>query len=525
MIVDGTGAAFPPLLLKLLFDEGILKRDFSTFLTVALLFAGISILLYLAGLHIRLLTQALANRIVRDRVLQAVEGYYRLPYTHILEKDSSYFLSRTYEEVRGAIFATMDALLGLSTVWVRLLAAAAVAFALSPMVALVGLLAVPGLYGASRRFAAPVFSQSKEEREREARLRTSLVHSLAAHPWVQTFHWTPKVLAHLANRIDRFTTVLYRRVRSATLYQKSGEMILSIFQAVILILAGYEVFVGELSFGGFLAFSQVFTTLTCSLLELFRRWPGILKLLATVERVHEFLQLFQRALQERGQGPIRYGDGIELENVHFSYDSKVVLEGFSFTIAKGERILIVGANGSGKSTLARLLAGWLSPQEGWVKTFPPERISALIEPVALPPLPLVELLPEGAGEEAQRLAQALGLTASYLAKTYEELSAGEKKKAGVLLTLLKEADCYIFDEPLAHVDEESKEPLIEAVLERTQGKTLIVILHGDLRFHELFPRVLTLSSTGRLQDRRRMDSALEGAEDARRRTLVPQSTV
>lgn len=502
LMADGVGAVFPPLLLKLLFDEGIFKKDFSTFLTIALLFAGASVLLYLAGLHIRLLTQELANRIVRDRVLQALEGYYRLPYPHVWDKNSSYFLSRVYEEVREATFSTVNALLGISSLGIRLLASAAVAFALSPTVALVGLLSVPGLYGASRRFAAPVFRQSKEEQEREAQLRASLVQSLAAHPWVQTFRWTPKVLAHLAEHVERFTSVLYRRTKNAALYQKSGEMLLSVFQAGILALAGYQVFIGRLSFGGFLAFNQVFTTLTYSFLELFRQWPGLLKTLATVERVAEFLQLPQKTQPEGDSGRIRHGDRIELEDVAFSYNSHRVLEGVRLSIVPGERVLIVGPNGSGKSTLARLLAGWLLPQAGRLKTFPPERISALIEPVALPPLPLEALLPEeGAeAEEARRLARTLGLSTDHLAKTYEELSAGERKKAAVLLALLKEADCYLFDEPLAHVDEESKDPLMRAIGERTQGKTLIVILHGDPRFHALFSRVLALTPTGRVRD-------------------------
>ncbi|GEM_PF-430938 len=526
VLADGAGATLPPLLLKALFDEGILRQDFSAFLVVALLFAGTSALIYLTGLHIRLLTQALKNRIVQDRVLQAVEGYYNLPYSRILEQDSSYFLSRAYEEVKNAVFSTVDTLLSLTTVFIRLTASTGVAFLLSPTVALIGLLAVPGIYWASQRFASRVLTQSKEEQEKEAQLRKILIHSLASYPMVRVLRLMPKVQALIQDHLRRFTSVLYQRVRNATLYQKSGEVILSVFQAVILILAGYEVFLGRMSFGSFLAFSRVFVTSTYSFLELFQGWPVALRSLAVIERVQEFL----RSTRTRGGMGVEYGDRIALRDVRWAYGPKKVLDGVSVTIAPGERVLIVGPNGSGKSTLARLLAGWLSPQAGRLITFPPERVSALIEPVALPPLPLEALLPPA--EEARRLARTLGLTTDHLTKTYEELSAGERKKAAVLLALLKEADCYLFDEPLAHVDEASKEPLMRAIWERTQGKTLIVILHGDLRFHALFSRVLALSPTGRVRDQTQAQdrgrgtpgSAQEGAEEAPRGVPVPQST-
>ena len=53
------------------------------------------------------------------------------------------------------------------------------------------------------------------------------------------------------------------------------------------------------------------------------------------------------------------------DNISFSYEKDVkVLDSVSFTISKGEIVVIAGPNGSGKTTLVRLIFGLLSKQSG-----------------------------------------------------------------------------------------------------------------------------------------------------------------
>jgi len=57
---------------------------------------------------------------------------------------------------------------------------------------------------------------------------------------------------------------------------------------------------------------------------------------------------------------------IEAEDIHFSYDSKPVVSGFSTTILRGDKVGLIGPNGVGKTTLLQLLLGELGPQKGTV---------------------------------------------------------------------------------------------------------------------------------------------------------------
>src|SRR5438105_3192182 len=58
---------------------------------------------------------------------------------------------------------------------------------------------------------------------------------------------------------------------------------------------------------------------------------------------------------------------IEVKNVSFRYDAEPILEGISFTMAKGDYLGIIGPNGGGKTTLLRIILGLLKPASGTVK--------------------------------------------------------------------------------------------------------------------------------------------------------------
>ena len=60
--------------------------------------------------------------------------------------------------------------------------------------------------------------------------------------------------------------------------------------------------------------------------------------------------------------------------------------------------------------------------------------------------------------------------------------------------LVKDADVYVIDEPLAGVDIGSKDKVIGEIFRHTEGKTVVVIMHGDGQFHQMFDRVVDLEA-------------------------------
>ena len=60
---------------------------------------------------------------------------------------------------------------------------------------------------------------------------------------------------------------------------------------------------------------------------------------------------------------------IEIKGLSFSYPLTPVLEGVTFSIARGDYACVLGPNGGGKTTLLRLILGLLTPTRGSVRVF------------------------------------------------------------------------------------------------------------------------------------------------------------
>lgn len=155
-------------------------------------------------------------------------------------------------------------------------------------------------------------------------------------------------------------------------------------------------------------------------------------------------------------------------------------------------MLLRGPNGCGKTTLLHIISGTLAPDTGAVVL--PPRVASLTTPVNLPPLPVRELVAD------ERLRTSMGLD-SLADQLPSELSSGQRQRVGVAALLSEDADVYLADEPFSNLDEKGRDLVLSSLRERTGGKALLVVHHGDEELDGLFDRVATLAGTPALSDR------------------------
>ncbi len=192
---------------------------------------------------------------------------------------------------------------------------------------------------------------------------------------------------------------------------------------------------------------------------------------------------------------------IELKGVTFGYDPEAaVLAGLDFSLARGERVGIVGANGSGKTTLFHLIVGLLKPQRGEVRIFDQprqrekdfvavrERIGLLFqdpddqlfcptveEDVAFGPLNQGKSRDQVERVMRQTLA-ALGLE-GFEKRITHKLSFGEKRLVSLATVLAMEPEVLLLDEPTLGLDEKHRERFTELLTELPQS--LMVVSHDE----------------------------------------------
>jgi ATP-binding cassette subfamily C protein len=208
---------------------------------------------------------------------------------------------------------------------------------------------------------------------------------------------------------------------------------------------------------------------------------------------------------------------IELENLRFGYNDKLILNGVNLKIAKGEKVAIAGASGAGKSTLAKLMIGFYSPLNGAIlyNGVPYQKIgnSVIREHVVMvDQMPLLfndslrMNLTLGREIEDEKLLEVLyrvELGALYesledgletvLGKHGVKFSGGQRQRVAIARALLQNPKVVIFDESTSALDAKTEASVVRAIEELLSGKTSIIIAHRQTTLNSA-DRVYTLEN-------------------------------
>jgi ATPase subunit of ABC transporter with duplicated ATPase domains len=196
--------------------------------------------------------------------------------------------------------------------------------------------------------------------------------------------------------------------------------------------------------------------------------------------------------------PPRSGDQVAvIEDLHKSYGSRVIYEGFNLAIRRGERWSVMGKNGAGKTTLLKMIAGATTPDAGRVRLGASLNLGYFAQQsldLLDPDLTLIEQLqkdfPQDGLGALRSLAGAFQFSGDDVDKRIRALSGGEKSRLAMARMLYNPPNFLVLDEPTNHLDLATKEMLVEA-LKDFEG-TMIFVSHDRMFLRGLSSRVLEL---------------------------------
>ncbi len=466
-----------PLLLKALFDEAIIKKSFHMFVLISLAYLLVAVVLIVGEFFLSLWQKSLGNRLAQRISSDLLRTYYDKEYAHVIEKGEGYFISRIYGDVLEGMVPMLDTLTWALRNVVRSISFLGVLIYLSWEATLLLLLLVPPVMYITSRLTEKIQELSKVEREAEGEFMDAFVRIVKSYKIVKIFELINKVASLYRRKIGEFLDRNYKTYKSIQTYTFLNYLIMNVSTTVSMVVSGYMVFIGRLTFGGFLAFTNTFWRAVDSVMGTISKIGEISRFLAIISRIDEFKNL-------ENATPLPRGERLTLKDVSFSYNNKEILKNFNLTINPGEKVLLTGPNGSGKTTLANIISGLLKPSQGKV-VLPKGGISSLTLPLEFPPLKVGDLV------EDEEILERFSLK-DLKDKYPHELSAGQRQKLGVALALSKKANLYVIDEPLANVDRESAREIMRTIFERTKGSTLVVIMHRGEEYEKYFDRRLTL---------------------------------
>ncbi|WP_221090267.1 ABC transporter transmembrane domain-containing protein [Deinococcus aquaedulcis] len=459
-----------PLLTRWIFDVAVPGRQAGLLLGVAavalVLLSGLRWLDY----QYALFQQRLTNRMTTTLTARLLRAFYRLPAEQVAAHGEGYYAARTMSEVNEVVDPLVDmgvSLLRSVTVFVTALGTVLV---LSWKLTLVLLLITPVLLLLSRYFAAHLHTNAQDVQERTARQQAVHTAAIAAYRATRTFGLEERAAAQVLGALGERLSSLYTLSRHTGLYQTLSRISLGVAEFAVVVAGGLAIIATSLTLGGLMAYMAAFWLAVNAAQSLIDLIPELSVLRAGIGRLRE--------LDEAPGTPEQASGDLYWQGVSCGQGDVTVLEGVTVRVPQGSRTLICGPNGSGKSTLALTALGLLAPQLGTLTR--PARVSGLVEPVVFPPLPLSDLLEGTDAVRREALVQTLGLD-SLLHQPYSDLSLGQKKKVALLMTLLKPADLYVFDEPLANLDDDTQQLALELMLRETRGHTLLAVMHDAER--------------------------------------------
>jgi len=199
------------------------------------------------------------------------------------------------------------------------------------------------------------------------------------------------------------------------------------------------------------------------------------------------------------------GKILELDHIGQSFGEKNIINDFTYTFKRADRIGLAGKNGTGKSTLLNIITGYLNPEKGNVSTgettvygYYKQGGLAFNEKERV-----IDIVKSDA--EYIKMADGSMITASQLLTLFlfppkkqhgmvEKLSGGEKKRLHLMKVLMQNPNFLILDEPTNDLDIDTLN-VLEEFLENFPG-VLILVSHDRYLLDKMSEQLFIMEGDG-----------------------------
>ncbi len=205
--------------------------------------------------------------------------------------------------------------------------------------------------------------------------------------------------------------------------------------------------------------------------------------------------------------------GLEIRDIHKSFEGQPVLSGISFQLSPGEILALLGPSGSGKTTLLEIIAGLLEPDAGdvlWdgnsLLEIPPHQRSfgLMFQEYVLFPhknvhdnvvfgLKMAGEKPEISTARVRETLKLVGLE-GFENRDINTLSGGEQQRVALARSLAPNPKLVMLDEPLGALDRTIRERLVGDLREilKEARQTALYVTHDQEEAFQVSDRVVIL---------------------------------
>ena len=207
-------------------------------------------------------------------------------------------------------------------------------------------------------------------------------------------------------------------------------------------------------------------------------------------------------------GSTRLGNKIiEIHNISKSFDGKCLINNLDYTLARTDRIGIVGKNGMGKSTLINILNGKLRPDSGHIEVGETVKIGCFSQDDSHmhPDMRAIDYVKEGSDYietsdgskiSASQMCERFLFNSTLQYSLINKLSGGERRRLHLLRTLMTAPNVLLLDEPTNDLDIETLNRL-EDYLDEFRG-VVITVSHDRYFLDRICNKIFAYEGMGNI---------------------------
>lgn len=418
----------------------------------------------------------------------------------------------------------------------RIISILAVIWVQNRGLALLFVILLPALFGFTRFVQKRMLAAQLENRKAVGRASAFVPESLHN---IRTIHCLGKE-NYMEKRYDQYIGESYRAMEKTNFYDAGYSPVILVLNAMVVAVVMALSASGNpkvLSLFGMSAgtavavmnyISQIFAPVESLGMEI----QTIQSALAGIHRINDFFGLPERKPETAGVtdlNPVTESTKIEtldvktentdpkafveLKNVTFGYDDRIILDHINIQVQKGEQVTLSGRTGAGKSTIFKLLLGLYEPQDGQVliKGIPagdiPESkkrnlfgyVEQSFHMVPGTVKDQITLYDDSIPDEAvKQAAKMVGLDSSIEALehgydticTPEVFSQGQWQLLSIARAAAAGPELLLLDEITANLDAETERAVLQALKQVSANRTVVSISH---RFSAEMGRIIKLT--------------------------------
>ena len=367
----------------------------------------------------------------------------------------------------------------------------AMLFSISLFMALVSILLV-------LVYKQPYKRINEESMAQSAALNSQMIESLRG---IETVKCNANEQTELDNLEREYMKSLKISLRSSRISTTQG-LISSFISTGFSMLTTYvgisQVLNGEMTLGGFMAFSTLSSYFTSPLSNLIGLQMQIQEASISMKRLTEIMDYPAENETAEGmeQSEMEKVEGdIEFKDVTFRYGNRApALDHVSFTIPAGKKVALVGSSGSGKSTITKLLLKYYDPEDGEIDVngvnlaeysnhsvrraiaYVPQNVELFSKTIydniriSRMDATLDEV------KEAAKKADAHEFI-RHLEEAGNGLSGGEKQRIALARAFLKDSNLYILDESTSNLDFATETLIFNMIYEQLADRSMLIVAH------------------------------------------------